>query len=54
MDTPPSRYAWENSTAGTRYRQWQQRYEQAITQYSVCKLITQIGPNEVHPDAEPL
>jgi len=50
MSVPPARYPWENYNVEIRYRQWEQRYEQASQWYSVCKLIKQIGPQEVHPD----
>jgi hypothetical protein len=53
-DTPPSRYPWENSAAETKYRQWQQEYEQSIAKYSVCQFVKQIGPTEIHPDVEPI
>ena len=50
VDTPPSRYPWENYDLEIQYRKWEQRYEQASRQYSVCKLVKQLGPQQVHPD----
>jgi len=52
--TPPTRYPWENAAAETHYRQWEQKYGQAIAPYSVCKWVKQIGPDETHPDVEPV
>jgi hypothetical protein len=54
MNTPPSRYPWENYDAEFRYREWEQRYERASAQYSVCKLVKQLGPQEIHPDVAPI
>ncbi|HSD83781.1 MAG TPA: hypothetical protein VLG46_07985 [Anaerolineae bacterium] len=50
MDTPPSRYPWENYNLEVQFRQWVQRYEQASRSYSVCKLVRQLGPQQIHPD----
>jgi hypothetical protein len=54
MDTPPSRYPWENSDAEASYRLWQIQYEQTMAKYSVCKFVKQVGSNEIHPDVEPV
>ncbi len=50
MDTPPSRYPWENDDREIQYRSWERRYAEASRKYSVCRLVKQIGPQEVHPD----
>jgi len=50
VDKPPSRYPWENSDVEIQYRLWERRYEEVSRKYSVCRLIKQIGPQEVHPD----
>jgi hypothetical protein len=50
MNTPPARYPWENYDLEIRYRKWEQRYAQASRSYSVCKLVKQLGPQQVHPD----
>lgn len=54
MYPPPSRYPWEDYAAERRYRDWEQRYEQSGSAYSVCKLVNQLGPDETHPDIEPV
>jgi hypothetical protein len=54
MSKPPARYPWGNSAIESRYREWEQRYEQVIAPYSVCKLVKQIGQIDVHPDVEPI
>ncbi len=50
MDTPPSRYPWGNADVEIQYRVWERRYEQASRSYAVCKLVKQLGPQEIHPD----
>lgn len=47
---PPSRYPWISQAAESAYRQWENKYQQAITSYTVCKLLKQVGRPEVHPD----
>ena len=54
MDKPPSRYPWSDSTSETHYRQWEQRYDGAIAQYTTCRLIRQFGTDQRHPDVEPI
>ena len=54
MDTPPSRYPWNDAASEIRYRQWQQRYEGAIARYAACRLIQQFGTDQRHPDVEPV
>ncbi len=54
MATPPSRYPWDNAAVEIQYRQWEQRYEQAGRSYAVCKLVKQLGPQEIHPDVAPI
>jgi hypothetical protein len=54
MDTPPSRYPWDNTDIEIQYRLWERRYEQASRSYSVCKLVKQLGPQQIHPDVAPV
>ena len=54
LPMPPSRYPWVDFVAETRYREWVQRYEQRTPQYAVCRLVKQLGPQEVHPDVQPV
>ena len=54
MSGPPAQYPFEDTASESRYRQWQQRYEQTITKYAACRLIRQIGPQQVHPEVEPI
>ena len=51
---PPARYPWANADVEIQYRLWEKRYEQASRSYAVCKLITELGPREVHPDVAPI
>ncbi len=37
-----------------QYRQCEKRYEQASRSYAVCKLVKQLGPQEVHPGVTPI
>jgi len=54
MDQPPSRYPWSDPAAEARYRQWEQRYTRAVAHYTTCRLIKQLGPEQRHPDVEPI
>jgi hypothetical protein len=54
LRTPPNRYPWDDQAAEARFREWQQRYEQNIRPYAVCKLVQQLGPAETHPDVAPV
>lgn len=54
MDTPPSRYPWENTDLENQYRLWERRYAQASQAYSVCQLVRQLGRQEIHPDVAPI
>ena len=54
VSVPPSRYPWENSDIEIQYRLWERSYEQASRSYGVCRLVKQIGPQEVHPDVTPI
>jgi hypothetical protein len=50
MAPPPWRYPWANADVEIQYRLWERRYEQTSRSYAVCKLVKQLGPQEVHPD----
>jgi hypothetical protein len=51
--TPP-RYPWPDTSTETRFRQWEQRYDATSAQFTVCRLIKEIGPREVHPEIAPV
>ncbi len=51
---PPSRYPWEDTRSELKYRSWEERYKAASSKYAVCKLLTQLGSMEVHPDIAPI
>jgi hypothetical protein len=50
MAPPPWRYPWASADVEIQYRLWERRYEQTSRSYAVCKLVKQLGPQEVHPD----
>ncbi len=54
MAPSPWRYPWANAEVEIRYRTWERHYEQASRSYAVCKLVKQLGPQEVHPDVAPI
>ena len=54
MSNPPSRYPWSDTASEMRYRQWERQYEGVIAQYATCRLISQFGTGERHPDVEPI
>ncbi|HKZ70704.1 MAG TPA: hypothetical protein VJ020_11530 [Anaerolineales bacterium] len=47
---PPTRYPFEDVRAETKFRQWEQNYTQNSANYSVCKLVKEIGYGTVHPN----
>jgi len=51
---PPTRYPWSSRENEARFRQWQAEYERTIGNFSVCRLIEQIGSADVHPEVEPI
>jgi hypothetical protein len=51
---PPWRYPWANADIEIQYRLWERRYEQASRSYAVCRLVKQLGPQEIHPDVAPI
>jgi hypothetical protein len=53
-DKPPSRYPWEDSESERRYRRWEEDYKRISSEYTVCRLVKQIGRNELHPDIQPV
>jgi hypothetical protein len=54
LGKPPSRFPWDNHREETSYRQWEQTYTLAASNYAVCKLVKQIGGPTIHPDVEPI
>lgn len=40
---PPSKYPWDDHAKETQYRQWQQRYENASTNYKTCVFMEHYG-----------
>jgi hypothetical protein len=54
MERPPSRFPWPDSKSELEYRSWEAKYKAASSRYDVCRVITQIGNTEVHPDVHPI
>src|SRR5262249_35812590 len=54
MRPPSAPYPWENSRRESQFRSWLLKYETAIREYSVCKLIDHLGPAAVHPEIAPI
>jgi hypothetical protein len=52
MEKPPSRFPWQDAQCESEYRSWEEKYKTASSRYDVCRVITQIGSTEVHPDVE--
>jgi len=52
LGTPPTTYPWDNADDEARFRQWQQQYERVSANFSVCRLLQQIGPTDIHPQVE--
>lgn len=51
---PPLRYPWENMQDEIAYRQWEAGYNRAASNYTVCKLVKEIGRGAVHPEVAPI
>ncbi len=49
---PPSRYPWENPEEERNYRQWENEYNVAAHNYTVCRFLTQVGDGKTHPEAQ--
>lgn len=54
MPNPPGAYPYETPEAERRFQQWAQRYEHALSQYAVCRLIAHYGDTRVHPEIAPI
>ena len=54
LPMPPVRYPYENVSAEAKFQRWQTSYTQATSGYQVCRLVAQLGKNEVHPRLLPL
>ena len=50
----PLRYPWENPRIEAEYRRWERQYESAAKKFSTCRLIRHLGPQDTHPDVEPI
>jgi hypothetical protein len=48
---PPARYPFEDVRIESLFRQWEQNYSRASTDYAVCRLVKEIGYGTVHPIA---
>jgi hypothetical protein len=51
---PPGRYPFASDEQVAKHRKWQADYDRAITHFSVCRLIRQIGVDETLPEVRPL
>ncbi len=52
MGRPPVRYPWASAHEEQLQRQWEQAYQRRIGDFTVCKLLANLGHSPVHPDAE--
>jgi len=48
------RWPWKDAGAQDRYRDWQQRYQQAASRYATCELVAEFGPRSVAPEIAPV
>ena len=51
---PPAAFPWENRAAEQAYHEWVVRYEKAAAPFSVCRLVSWLGPQEVDRDVAPV
>jgi hypothetical protein len=48
------RFPREDARIEGEYRAWEKKYEAAAAKYSTCRMIRHLGPQDVHPDIEPI
>jgi hypothetical protein len=51
---PPFRWPFASSREEQAARQWEQSYEQATRDYTVCRELANIGDCRVHPEVAPI
>lgn len=52
IETLPIKYPWFSDEEEQSYRQWEERYSKASSNYTACKLIREIGNKRLHPEVE--
>jgi hypothetical protein len=52
MQRPPVRYPWANAQEEKTQRDWERLYHSRIRNFSVCKVLANLGSSLVHPQAE--
>lgn len=50
----PERYPYEDATAEATYRDWQQRYDDAVPRYATCQFVERLGPETIDSTLAPL
>ena len=50
----PPRYPWPDTPTEMLFRNWESQYDAASAQYTVCRLLKEVGPREVHPEIAPV
>lgn len=54
LPRPPHRWPFNSSREEQAARQWEQQYEHATRDYSVCRELARIGSSRVHPEVQPI
>lgn len=54
MEKPPVRYPFASANHENRFREWEQKYKQTASHYSVCRLVAHFGDSRIHPEIEPI
>lgn len=52
MQRPQVRFPWASSQEERLQREWEQVYNSRIGNFSVCKVLANLGSSPVHPEAE--
>jgi len=52
--SPLARYPWNGSKEEAGFRAWLTKYERHMEGYSVCRLLTHVGPPLPHPEIAPV
>lgn len=54
LGNPPRSYPWISNAKQQQFEHWSRRYDEAITEYAVCRYLDTVGSAAVHPNVEPV
>ncbi len=54
MENPPCRFPYEESEKRLRHHDWVKKYELGSSDYTICRLVEELGNKTVHPEVKPV